>query len=1031
VHTLNCNEDWKVARPAELAGREYGIKYSAQQSVDTLPGYDVKIVIVRIVSRMWKFHGRMFCLALALIAGVSSAAAGVDLSKLPPPVSRHIDFAKDIVPLLADKCWSCHSANQRKSGLNLESRPTALKGGENYSPTIKPGESAQSPLIHLVAGLVPDMLMPRKGDPLTAQQIGIFRAWIDQGAVWPKGTTLTKASVHWSLKPVVRPAEPKIKHAQLKIRNPIDSFVLAKLAEHKLSPSPEADRRVLIRRLYFDLIGMPPSPPEVDAFLADRDKDAYEKVARRLLASPRYGECWARHWLDVVRFAETYGFEENNPRPNAWRYRDYVIRAFNEDVPYDRFVSEQLAGDTMDADEATGFLVGGASDLVKSPDPVLTANQRSDELHDIVSTTGSAFLGLTVGCARCHDHKFDPIPQKDYYALKAVFAGVHHGDRKLGGPEEKAREQEVKVLQQKLAQLNDALDPFEPLAQIGSVDTNRLRVPVNARLNIERFAPVAARRLRFTIKKTTGAEPCIDELEVFSAALPSLNVALASTGTKATASSVYPNSELHRIEHLNDGQYGNPHSWISNESGQGWVELDFPETVTINKVMWGRDREQKYTDRLAVDYRIEVCVETNHWKMVASSDDRQPYGAETNAIEAISLASVATADRDRVRKMLAQRAQHEARLKELADVPMAYAGQFDAQPEPTHRLNRGDPTQPLEVVAPGAFSAISLKVGYDTTAVSTTDMVAQNAPSTAASASNSANSLTPDQERRVALANWIVEPSNPLTARVLVNRLWLYHFGEGLVSTPSDFGVNGTTPTHPELLDWLAAELLNPKCGPAAAYPWSIKHLQYLIVTSAAYRQSSESREDESVLDAGSRYLWRFPPRRLTAEAIRDATLAISGKLDLRMGGPGFSFFEPNENYVRVYNPKQKFGPEDWRRMIYGTIVRQRPDGVFGAFDCPDAGQITPKRTRSTTPLQALNLANSKFMMQQADFFAQRLEREAGHDVEAQVRRAFSLAFQRQADPDEVAASVKFVREQGLPIFCRELFNCNEFVYLF
>jgi hypothetical protein len=713
----------------------------------------------------------------------------------------------------------------------------------------------------------------------------------------------------------------------------------------------------------------------------------------------------------------------NTPRPNAWRYRDYVIGAFNEDKPYDQFVSEQLAGDTLGADEATGFLVGGASDLVKSPDPVLTSNQRADELHDMVGTTGSAFLGLTVGCARCHDHKFDPIPQTDYYALKAVFAGVRHGDRRLTGTNTQSWDQEVKDQRQKLAEVEDALVEFEPLAQIGSVDTNRLRVPVNARLNIERFAPVAARRLRFTIAKTTGAEPCIDELEAFSAAAPSRNVALASAGTKATASGVYPNSELHRIEHLNDGQYGNPHSWISNEAGQGWVELEFPETVTINKIIWGRDREQQYTDRLAVDYRIEVCVESNDWKMVASSADRQPFGAGTNATEAFSLALLSPADGDRVRRLLAERTQHETRLKELADVPMAYAGQFDAQPEPTYRLYRGDPMLPREIVAPGTLTAISLKAGSESAGAddSCTDCCA----------SNSACSLSLEQQRRVALAKWIAAPANPLTARVLVNRLWLYHFGEGLVSTPSDFGVNGATPTHPELLDWLADELVNPKCDPAAAHPWSIKHLQFLMVTSAAYRQSGNSRKEGLIGDASSRYLWRFPPRRLDAEAIRDATLAVSGKLDLRMGGPGYSFFEPNDNYVRIYNPKQNYGSEDWRRTIYGTIVRQRPDGVFGAFDCPDAGQIAPKRARSTTPLQALNLANSRFIMQQAGFFAQRLEREAGHDVDAQVRRAFTLAFQRQADPVEVAAAEKFVREQSLKVFCRELFNCNEFVYLF
>jgi len=833
-------------------------------------------------------------------------------------------------------------------------------------------------------------------------------AWMASSHCAGAGTNLS--NLHWSLQPVVRPAQPKTKHPDAEIKNPVDSFVIAKLAEQKLSLSPEADRRVLVRRLYFDLLGLPPSPQEVEAFAADRHKDAYERLAQRLLDSPRYGECWARHWLDVVRFGETAGFEVNTPRPNAWRYRDYIIRAFNEDKPYDQFVSEQLAGDTMGADEATGFLVGGASDLVKSPDPVLTANQRADELHDMVSTTGSAFLGLTVGCARCHDHKFDPIPQTDYYAIKAVFAGVRHGDRKINTPDAQLREQETKDQRAELAKVNDALEPFEPLAQIGSVDTNRLRAPVNALLNIERFAPVRARRLRFTVKKTTDAEPCLDELEVFSAATPSRNVALASAGTLAAASSVYPNSELHRIDHLNDGQYGNARSWISNEPGQGWAELDFPETVLINKVVWARDREQKYSDRLAVDYRIEVCLETNDWKLVASSADRLPFGSTNHWTENYALDSLAPADRDRVGKLLAERKQHESRLKNLADVPMAYAGQFDAQPEPTYRLNRGDPTQPREVIAPGALTAIALPGQCDC---------------------DSSSSLTPEQQRRVDLAKWITAPDNPLTARVLVNRLWLYHFGEGLVSTPSDFGANGSPPTHPELLDWLASELVHPQSGPVAAHPWSIKHLQYLIVTSAAYRQSSASRNEGLARDANARYLWRFPPRRLEAEAIRDATLAISGTLDLTMGGPGFSFFEPNENYVRVYNPKQEFGPADWRRTIYGTIVRQRPDGVFGAFDCPDAGQITPKRARSTTPLQALNLANSRFIMQQAGFFAQRLEREAGSDVKAQVRRAFALAFQRSADRAEMGASENFVREQGLVLFCRALFNGNEFVYMF
>jgi hypothetical protein len=286
----------------------------------------------------------------------------------------------------------------------------------------------------------------------------------------------------------------------------------------------------------------------------------------------------------------------------------------------------------------------------------------------------------------------------------------------------------------------------------------------------------------------------------------------------------------------------------------------------------------------------------------------------------------------------------------------------------------------------------------------------------------SSTHLTDDQQRRLTLARWIADPENPLTARVMVNRIWQYHFGEGLVSTPSDFGANGARPTHPELLDWLAAEFVE--------HGWSIKHIHRLVLNSATYRQSSDSRQDCLAVDSNSRLLWRFPPRRLEAEPIRDSMLAVSGKLDLRMAGPGFSFFEPNDNYVRVYTPRREWTPESFRRMIYGTIIRQRPDGVFGAFDCPDAGQIAPKRSRSTTPLQAFNLLNSSFMMQQAGFFAERIETEAAHDAQAQVRRAFALALQREPERQELAAAVKLVRGQGLKIFCRALLNANEFTHL-
>ena len=766
------------------------------------------------------FHG---LLCVALLPGVLFAAADVDVSKLPPAASRAVDFARDIQPIFTATCLKCHGPEKQKGGFRVDVKAVALRGGDNYAPAIRPGKSAESPLIHFVAGLVDDMVMPQKSERLSAEQIGLLRAWIDQGANWPDDGKAKE--LHWSLKPVTRPVVPSGGPKTFR-RNPVDAFILARLQAEKLTLSPEADRRTLIRRLSFDLIGLPPTPEEVNAFLADKSSDAYKRLVERLLASPRYGERWARHWLDVVRFAETTGFEVNTPRNNAWPYRDYVIRAFNDDKPYDQFVREQLAGDLFGEDAATGFLGGGANDLVKSPDVVLTSQQRADELNDMVATTGSAFLGLTIGCARCHNHKFDPIPQTDYYAVKAVFAGVEHGERPLKTADHEERVKEAEQLRQLVTRLEGELVQFEPLANpfvtnqsapnprlneekfppltakfvrftihetgdnlnpcldelevftAGESSTNvalasagtkvtvsgmypnsdihkaehindgkfgnrhswassepgrgwvQLEFPapvridrivwgrdreeiykdrlatsyeieagedskslhrvagqaaprpaVHPRLNVERFAPVAAKRLRFTITETTGAEPCIDELEVYTVAQgnqPARNVARASAGTKATASGTYPNSEFHRLEHINDGKVGNSRSWISSEAGRGWVELEFPETVTINKVVWSRDREEKFKDRLATNYKIEVASGANAWQVIASAADRRKYVPDEKFKPTYRTADLTEAEITRLNEFLAERKKHEAKLKELTDGPMVYAGRIQA-----------------------------------------------------------------------------------------------------------------------------------------------------------------------------------------------------------------------------------------------------------------------------------------------------------------------------------------------------------------
>ena len=1113
---------------------------------------------------------RSSLIALGLALLMISSLPGIDPEQLPAPTPRLVDFTKDILPILRKHCIGCHGAEKQKSSLRLDVKELALQGGE-MGKDILPGNSAGSPLIHFVSGLDEEIVMPPEGPRLAKEQVSLLRAWIDQGADWPEAASVKVADPkqHWAFVPLRRPATPPVKDSKSRIQNPIDAFVMAKLSEKGLGQSAEADRRTLIRRLYFDLIGLPPTPEEAAAFLADKDPRAYEKLVDKLLASPRYGERWARHWLDVVRFAESNGFETNGERKNAWPYRDWVIRAFNDDKSYDRFIAEQLAGDTLGADEATGFIVGGATDLVKSPDPVLTANQRADELHDMVSTTSSAFLGLTTGCARCHDHKFDPIAMTDYYAMVACFAGVQHGERALKPSNFAEVQAKSDALRRELVPIELKLAQFDPLAHpartlilhaddtkhtapllpskgpaakypdglergqsgdtgnatrlptlgngylywdqvagknvfawspqvagrfriwlswgggyeahakdaryfldrdgdaattgdqveiarpdhqkfadgtgavpeqrqwsgffdagshellpaskvflrgsasgkyvsadvavfqeerdkpLHSAATPSLRLPVTRGKNIERFAAVEAKFLRFTIAETTQLEPCIDELEVFTAETAPRNIALASAGAKATASSVYPDNAFHKLAHLNDGLYGNERSWISNERGKGWVQIEFAKMEKVDRVAWSRDRDNvpRYNDRLATRYRIEISRDGAAWQTVATSDDRLVFNTKVPGGVIYAAGAMTPAEAGQLAELIATRKKLESGIAVVTTSPSIYAGRF-VKPGDTFRMNRGDPMQPREKIAAGVLAKFGAKVPTSADA--------------------------PDPERRLTLAKWIASPEHPLTARVWVNRLWHHHFGTGIVDTPSDFGLNGGRPTHRELLDWLASEFI--------ARGWSVKAMHRLIVTSATYRQSSASHAAGLAADAGARLLWRFPPRRMEAESLRDAMLVVSGKLDLKMGGPGFDLFEPNGNYVKVYNSKREFGPAEFRRMVYQSKPRTELDDTFGVFDCPDAGQVTPKRTSSTTPLQALNLLNSPFAIQQAQFFAERVEREAGKDAGGQVKRAFQIIFTRDPAADELAAGIKLVQTHGVAALCRALFNANEFL---
>ena len=1067
--------------------------------------------------------------------------------------------AADIPTLLQENCVKCHGPEQQKSGLRLDSLSALF-----VKSVVVPGDVESSRLVQAIRHSDSDLKMPPDGK-LPDEAIAALEAWVAAGTPWP-GTTVDAARAeartiiaaeieaepkYWAFRAPTKPAVPEVADTQW-AANPIDAFVHQKLTAQGLAPSPEADRHTLIRRLYLDVIGLPPTPEEVDAFVANPDPGAYEALVDHVLASPHYGERWARHWLDIVRFAETHGFEMNQPRPNAWRYRDYVIEAFNQDMPYTQFIREQIAGDAMNADTATGFLVAGPRDMVTSPDIVLTKNQRDTELHDMVTTTSGAFLGLTAGCAKCHDHKFDPISQRDYFQMRAIFAGVKHGDREIMSPEREAQLAKAKEVSERVAKLAGQLSAFTPMAlldltaiddegplvpatgparttlwvrpmergvlgksdeqpgesyalwtantgqvlmswhpatagdqqihlswivdkdrctkvtylldtdgnpattedqtPLATIDQTRaasqretdigenlwsgffdagvhalseqsaillradvnkgkvsadlvalgavapttrpqLRATLNYAKNEDRFAPIEAKALRFTVGKVNQHGACIDELEIYSSGDRPENVALASAGAIPSASSEYGN-ELHQIKHLNDGKHGNSFSWIPKEGDTGWAQIDFPAPKLIDRVIWGRDRSDQYKDRLATEYTIEAQTTDGAWHTVATQRDRAPFGIKTPNVAQYATAGLDDAARAKLAALLASQKELEAEYKIASDVPKIYGGNF-ADPEPTHFLYRGDPMAEREAVNPGGLSHVGAPLQL-------TD-------------------ATPEHDRRMQLADWIASADNPLTARVMVNRIWHYHFGRGIVETPSDFGAMGARPSHPELLDWLAATFVEEG--------WKPKALHRRILLSQTYRQSSAPRPDALASDAGSVFLWRFPPRRLEAEPIRDAVLSVSGVLDLAMGGPGYNAFEPNDNYVRVYTPKKVFGPEEWRRMIYQYKPRVAQDETFGIFDCPDGGQHQPKRNASTTPLQALNLLNSPFMNQQAEILAKRLEKES-HDPAEQAARAFRLAYARAPLAEEQQASADFIREHGLMLFCRAIYNTNEFLYV-
>ncbi len=931
--------------------------------------------------------------------------------------SSAITFERDIRPLLHARCSECHGATKQKAGLRFDQKAAAMK-------VIVPGKSSASELIRRITSTNKTEMMPPTGERLTPREIALLKAWIEAGANWPEiETTIAEAKRAdknwWSLQPLAAVEPPMSKGIPAAwTKSPIDRFIFAKLAERNLQPSAPADRRTLIRRVSYDLIGLPPTPEEVESFVNDKAPNAYENLVDRLLASPHYGEQWGRHWLDVARFGESKGFERNVTVNNLWPYRDYVISSFNENKPFNRFIVEQLAGDVVGRgnpaiEVGTAFLVCGPYDDVGNQDKAQQQIIRANTLDDLITTTSNAFLGLTVNCARCHFHKFDPIPTEDYYRLRAAFEGVLHDERALATDAEKQRYAEkAKPLETRRNELTKEKNVLEKsiaerAKEKASQVTNYELPKITRHFNEHRFAPTPARYLRFKIlahsdNPKSAVNARVDEFEVWTT---ERNVALASNGGKATGATTrkaedFANANAYGVELVNDGKFGE--RWFVAAPAD--LTIEFPRTETIERIVFSHDRTAAPNTLGAglgpfvTEYQVLVSQDGKEWKALADSSSRPPYN-EAHLIERFAPTVMSVEEKQKRASLDAELAQLNRDLKAIPPLPMVWAGKFEQPKETTYVHKGGDPQRRGADVRPSSLAVLD-------GALKSFDLPAD----------------APESERRLALANWIASDENPLTARVLANRIWHYHFGTGIVDTPSDFGFLGGKPSHPELLDWLARRL--------QAHGWQLKPLHREILLSQTYQQSGAHREEAAKQDGNTRLLWRFPPRRLHAEEIRDTILSVTGKLNLQMGGPSFRLYRYLEDNVATYVPLDQHGADTYRRAVYHQNARSSLVDGLTDFDLPDNAGAAPTRISTTSPLQALTLLNHQFTLDMAEALANRVKQEAPNNETAQVRRAFALAFQRQPSREEETAALQLIARHGWRAFCRAMLNANELLYV-
>lgn len=936
------------------------VKRSQAKQAETMKRVSDRIMTVTDPDRHQRPNTSFALIAVAMLMFGSSVVHADDT----------VDFERDIQPIFEDNCSFCHGEDEQESGFRLDRRVNMLRGGDYGQPAVVPGDVKKSYLIDVVTHSDPGMEMPPDEDRLSDEQIALLKRWIEQGAVWPgqMDDALDEQIDHWAFLPLQK---------NFPYDN-IDAFVKAKLGDSGLEFSEPADPLSLIRRVSILLTGLAPTPERTEAFIADFTKspnEAYKTLVDELLASPHFGERWAQHWLDVIRWAETNGSESNLYRKNAWMYRDYVVRSFNEDKPYDQFIREQLAGDVLGHGDATGFLVAGphvpAATVGQEESAIRQA--RADRLDEVLQTVGASVMGVTIGCARCHNHKFDPISIQDYYSMSAIFQDVEFGSRFPELSQEHPRVVREAELRRDLAELRRQMRAkgwawIEDWSGYQEVH----------------FAPKTVEELQIAFE---GRWVQVDELEILDASGEAGNVASASNGTIVTdnpATHVEGKSPMRLV----DGEFGTQ-SWRSispkGEKGKPWLEFKFQSPVTINHLRLSSNRE----DFLETDY-LEGMNKTMYGDFkIAVRNEKGQFQAFS------STSNIKKLDQENEERQLLLDQIQQVIAKLTVEGPQAgFITKFVA-PSETYVLSRGSPESPRDRV----FAAAPKRLGE----------AMQIQPD------------SPGPERRKAFAHWLVDSDNPLTSRVMANRIWHHLFGSGIVPTPSDFGKAGAMPTHPELLDWMAVEFKTSG--------WSIKEMVRMIVMSKAFRQSSLPNAKGIEVDASAQLLWRFPPSRVEAEVIRDSILQASGRLDETIGGPSYRIHNVKKRYAQ-WEVVDNHGQQTWRRMLYQERMRRVDDRIFTAFDFPDCGQIRAKRPVSTTPLQALNLMNSEFVVTQSELIAGRAASEAGDAVSDQITRCFELILCRKPNADELTASIQFVESQDLALLCRTLVNANEFAFL-